>query len=71
MNEIDLNDFIIEIFQDFNEIESIMKVLKDSVYNSNNECTMADIGNTLEVVIAKISNTKNSLDKYINAAFNK
>ena len=65
----DLNDFAIEIIQDFNEIESITKVLKDSVCNENNEITMIDIGNTLELVISKMSNTKYSLNKYIDQAF--
>ena len=61
-----LNDFIIEILQDFNEIQSITRVLKDSVYN---EITMIDIGNTLELIISKISNTKYSLNKYIDQTF--
>lgn len=69
MDNIDLNDFIAEILQDLKEIESVMKVLKDSTYNHNNESTMIDIGNTLEIIIAKISNTKISLDKYIDIAF--
>lgn len=69
MNKINLNDFITEIFQDLKEIESIMKVLKDSTYNNNNESTMTDIGNALEIIIAKMSNTTVSLDKYINIAF--
>ena len=57
----DLNDFVIEILQDFNEIESITKVLKDSVYNENHEITMIDIGNTLELIISKMCNTKYSI----------
>jgi len=69
MNTVDLNDFVIDIFQDFNEIESIIKVLKDSVNNENNEIIMKDVGNTLEVIISKMANTKNSLDKYINITF--
>ena len=69
MDKLDLNDFIMEIFQDLKEIESIMKVLKDSAYNNNNESTMTDTGNALEIIIAKMSNTTISLDKYINIAF--
>lgn len=69
MNKIDLNDFIINILQDFIKIESMLKVLRDSTFNENNEITMLDIGNTLEVIIAKMSNTKHSLDKYIDVAF--
>ncbi len=69
MDKIDLNDFIMEIFQDLKEVKSIMKILKDSAYNRNNESTMTDVGNTLEIIIAKTSNTINSLDKYINVAF--
>ena len=69
MDKLDLNDFIMEIFQDLKEIESIMKILKDSAYNNNNESTMTDIGNALEIIIAKMSNTTTSFDKYINIAF--
>lgn len=69
MNKSDLNDFVIDIFQDFNEIESMIKVLKGSVNNENSEILMADIGNTLEVIISKMTNTKISLDKYINIIF--
>lgn len=69
MNKSDLNDFVIDIFQDFNEIESMIKVLKGSVNNENSEILMADIGNTLEVIISKMTNTKISLDKYINIMF--
>ena len=70
MKNTDKNDFIIDIFQDIVEIESMMKILKDSIYNENNESTMADLGNVLEILIAKTNNTKNSLDKFINEAFN-
>jgi hypothetical protein len=69
MDKVDLNDFVIDIFQDFKEIESMLKILKDSVYNENIESTMIDIGNTLEIIIAKMSNTRNSLDKYIDVVF--
>jgi hypothetical protein len=69
MENKDLNDFIVDIFQDFKEIESMMKVLKDSVFNENNEISMIDIGNTLEIIITKMSNTKISLDKYIDITF--
>ena len=69
MENIDMNDFIMDIFQDFVEIESMMKVLKDSAFNENNESTMTDLGNTLEIVIAKMSNTKNSLNKFIKDTF--
>ena len=69
MENIDMNDFIMDIFQDFVEIESMMKVLKDSAFNENNESTMTDLGNTLEIVIAKMSNTKNSLNKFIKDVF--
>lgn len=71
MNKIDLNDFIINILQDFIKIESMLKVLRDSTFNENNEITMLDIGNTLEITIAKMSNTKHSLDKYVDTAYNK
>lgn len=69
MKEADLNDFIVDILQDFYEIESSLKVLKNSVFNENCEITMQDIGNNLELIITKFSNTKNSLNKYIDSAF--
>ena len=47
----------------------ILKVLKDSAYSENHEIKMFDIANTLEIIIAKISNTRHSLDKYIDIAF--
>lgn len=71
MNNIELNDFIIEIMQDFIELESMLKVLKDSAYNERCEITMLDIANSLEVIVAKTSNTKMALNKFIDAAFNK
>lgn len=69
MQNIDLNDFIIDILQDFIEELSLIKVLRDSVYRENNEITMVDVGNTLEILISKMSNTKISLNKYIDNAF--
>lgn len=62
-------DFVMDVFQDFIEIESMTKILKDSVSNENNECSMSDIGNVLEILNAKIANTKNSLNKFINDYF--
>jgi len=70
MNNIELNDFAIEILQDFIELDSMLKVLKDDVCSKSNEIEMFDIGNTLEITVAKISNTKISLNKYIDTAFN-
>lgn len=69
MQNKDLNDFIVDILQDFEEIQSMMKILKESVNSENKEISMTDVGNTLEILIAKISNTKHSLDKYIDVAF--
>lgn len=71
MKNLELNDFIIEILQDFIELESMLKVLKDSAYSKNSEIEMSDIGNTFEVIVAKTSNTKLSLNKYIDIAFDK
>ncbi len=71
MQNIELNDFIVDIFQDICETESMMKILRESVYSENGAVTMSDIGNTLEVVVAKISNIKYSLDKYIDIAFDR
>lgn len=69
MQNVELNDFIVDIFQDICETESMMKILRESAYAENGAVTMSDIGNTLEVVVAKISNIKFSLDKYIDVAF--
>lgn len=69
MDNIELNDYIIEILQDLIELESMLKVLKDSAYNERCEITMIDIGNSLEIIVAKISNTKISLNKFIDIAF--
>lgn len=71
MQNVELNDFIIDIFQDICETESMIKILRESVYTENGAVTMSDIGNTLEIVIAKISNVKHSLDKYIDVAFDR
>ena len=48
-----------------------MKILKNSVCNNSSETTIVDIGNALEIITAKISNTINSLDKYIDVSFNR
>lgn len=69
MNKKSQNDYIIEIFQDFCEIESLTKVLKDSLNNENRLLSISDIENTLEILITKITNTKISLNKYINNSF--
>lgn len=69
MKNKDLNDFIVDILQNFEEIQSMIKVLKESVNSENKEISMTDVGNTLEVIIAKIASTKYSLNKYINSAF--
>ena len=71
MKNVELNDFIVDIFQDFCETESMIKILRESVYSENGAVTMSDIGNTLEIVVAKISNIKYSLDKYIDIAFDR
>lgn len=71
MENVELNDSIIDIFQDICETESMIKVLKESVYVENGAITMSDIGNTLEIVVAKISNIKISLDKYIDVVFDR
>ena len=69
MRNFDLNDFIVDILQDFCEIQSMLKVLKSSVSNGNDEISMADVGNTLEILVAKMSNTARSLNIYIDDAF--
>ena len=58
-----INDFFVDVIQDFNEIESLLRVLKDSVNNENSEIVFADVANTLEIVLSKIYNTKISLNK--------
>lgn len=62
--EKEINDFFVDIVQDFNEIASILKVLKDSLTNENNEIVFKDVANTLEIVISKMYNTKISLEKF-------
>lgn len=69
MNKKAQNDYIIDILQDFCEIESLTKILKDSVNNENKLFSMSDIENTLEILITKITNTKISLNKYIDNSF--
>jgi len=64
----EINDFFVDIIQDFNEIESLLKVLKDSVNSENKEIVFADIANTLEIVLSKIYNTKISLNKVTEIA---
>ena len=71
MSNVKLNDSIVDIIQDICETESMIKVLRESLYSENGAVTMSDIGNTLEIVIAKTSNIKYSLDKYIDIAFNR
>ena len=56
-------DFIVNIIQDVDEINSILKVLKDSVNNENCEIEIYDIANSLEIIISKVYNTKIALNK--------
>ena len=69
MKNVELNDFIIEILQDFCETESMIKIIKEAIYNKNSTIELDDIGNSLEIIISKISNIKYSLNKYIDIAF--
>jgi len=69
MQNTNLNDFIVDILQDFCEIESMMKVLKNAINNENDGITMTDVENTLEIIVAKISNSTGSLHKYIDDTF--
>lgn len=69
MDSRQLNDSIIEIFQDLNEIQSMIKVLKESINNENNDISVADIDNVLEILAAKTKNASISLTKYIDSAF--
>ena len=71
MKSAELNDFIVDIFQDICETESMIKILRESIYSENGAVTMTDIGNALEIIVTKISNIKYSLDKYIDIAFDK
>ena len=68
MKNTNLNDFVMDIVQDIIEIQSMTKVLKDSTNNENREIVMTDVTNSLEILIAKITNVKISLDKYIDIA---
>ncbi len=69
MEKVNLNDFVIDILQDLCEIQSIVQVLKNAVYNENSDIKMSDVGNTLEVITAKMYNINHSLNKYANIAF--
>lgn len=69
MQDIDSQDFIVEILQDIIEIESTAKILKSSVDNMNAEISINDIVNFLEIFVAKINNAKHSLDKYIDIVY--
>lgn len=69
MNKKAQNDYIADVFQDFCEIESLTKILKDSVNNENKLFLMSDIENTLEILITKMTNTRISLHKYINNSY--
>lgn len=71
MKNVELNDSIVDIFQDICETESMIKILRESLCSENRAVTMSDIGNTLEIVVAKISNIRYSLDKYIDIAFSR
>lgn len=62
--EKEINDFFVDITQGFNEIASILKVLKDSLTNENNEIVFKDVANALEIIISKMHNTQISLDKF-------
>ena len=64
----ELNDYIIEILQDFSEINSFLKIMKDSVDNDNSGIDKSDISNSLEIIIQKMCNVKSSLSKYIENA---
>lgn len=71
MNKTNENDYIIDIFQEFCEIESLTKILKNSINNENKLFTESDIENTLEILITKMTNTKISLNKYIDNSFSR
>lgn len=64
-----LNDYAINLIQDYKETESMIKVLKDSVNNENKEINFTDIENTLEIIPAKIKNSNINFDKYIDSIF--
>lgn len=71
MQDLQLNDFIADILQDFCETESMIKILRESMYNENSEVGMSDVRNALEIIIAKVSGMKYSLNKYIDMAFDR
>ena len=47
----------------------MIKVLKESISNENNDISVADIDNVLEILAAKTKNAGISLTKYIDSAF--
>lgn len=64
-----LNDFIIDIYQDNREIESFLKILQKSLKQNETEVEKVDIENSLEILISKIININKSMDKFIDMAF--
>lgn len=66
MNEKHLNDFFVEIWQNYLEVESSLKILKNAIQNENSDFSISDIANNLEIIITLLSNTTISLDKFIN-----
>ncbi len=69
MQEKDMNDYIIEIYNDFSLIVSSLKVLTNSINNENNNLQIEDISNSLEIIFSKSINTKIALNKYIDYSF--
>lgn len=69
MKDTELNDFFVEILQDINETQSLVRVIKDSTNNENAEITIKDINNTMELLYAKVTNIKLSFEKGINEIF--
>ena len=71
MQNINSNDFIVDILQDICETQSIITIMREAVYNENSSIQNLDIGNTLEIIISKMSNIKYALNKYIDTYFEK
>lgn len=69
MQNKELNDFLVDILQDINEVQSLVKIIKNSTGNENAEITIKDINNTLELLDAKVTNIKISFEKVINEIF--
>lgn len=60
------SDCIVDIYQNFCEMESVLKIIKESIFNENKDITMNDIGNALEIIVSKMRENNHSLNIFID-----